>query len=179
MACSRALSCSLRRSWRLDRGGVPVKLGYDRLFVRHRPLLSLLHNIEAIVFIAGTTKDECSKDGKRPIGGEHVEIPLRFLNVFPNRSGCPNRRPKLIAGCQLLGLQTVVPLTSDRGFESLQRTVRLSPEAAFLGREPRNSYARRPRIAPRTATEPTLTGHFVFPRAREGFEPQFPQNRPP
>jgi hypothetical protein len=24
-----------------------------------------------------------------------------------------------------------------------------------------------------------LTGHFVFPRAREGFEPQFPQNRPP
>jgi hypothetical protein len=57
----------------------------------------LLHNIEAIVFIAGTTKDECSKDGKRPIGGEHVEIPLRFLNVFPNRSGCPKRRPKLIA----------------------------------------------------------------------------------
>src|SRR3984893_2007960 len=60
MACSRALSCSLRRSWSLDRGGVPVKLGRDRLSARHRPLLSLLHNIEAIVVIAGTTKDECS-----------------------------------------------------------------------------------------------------------------------
>jgi hypothetical protein len=24
-----------------------------------------------------------------------------------------------------------------------------------------------------------MTGHFVFPRAREGFGAQFPQNRPP
>jgi len=82
--------------------------------------------------------------------------------------------PSSSPGANFLGLQTVVPLTSDRGFESLQRRVRLSPEAAFLGREPWNSYAQRPRIAPRTATEPTLAGG---PRVRILLPPAESQRR--
>ena len=50
--------------------------------------------------LAGTTEDGRPKHAKCPIGGEHVEIPLRFLTLSESVRG-PNGRPGSSLGGQL------------------------------------------------------------------------------